>query len=234
MLFPILILAGGYGTRIRAKYPQVPKYLVPINGRPFAWHQLTLLKKKGFQKVVLCVGHQSDQVIDYIQDGAWLGLEVEYSFDASDGFGTGAAIKKASQNIASPFGVIYGDSYLDFSYRAVFKAFVESNRLGVMSVYRNDNALLSSNLAVENNQVIAYNKENPTLDMTYIDYGFSVFARDAFDHVNESAFDLSAVFVRLSQQKQLGAYRVDQRFYEVGSLKGIAALELYLQSQVYL
>jgi NDP-sugar pyrophosphorylase family protein len=59
---PVVILAGGLGTRVRAQSGALPKSLVDVAGAPFVAHQLRRLGAQGVRRVVFCVGHQGDQI----------------------------------------------------------------------------------------------------------------------------------------------------------------------------
>lgn len=226
---PVLILAGGLGTRISHAYPNIPKYLVPINDEPFALHQLRLLKKMGFNEIVLCVGYKKELIKTLLGDGKALGLRIQYSEDSDQPLGTGGAIKKAAQLVSSPFAVLYGDSYLDFDFKPVFHTFLDSQKSGLMTVYHNKNLLGKSNVAIKNNEVIFFDKENQTPDMDYIDYGFSLYSDTVFNCIKETSFDLSIVVKKLVRDKNLIAYEINHRFYEAGTVDGITDLEALLQ-----
>lgn len=226
---PVLILAGGLGTRIQSVYPNIPKYLVPVNGVPFALHQLRLLKKMGFHEIVLCVGYKKECIIDLLGDGKKLGLTIHYSAEEQP-LGTGGAIKKASQLVSSPFGVLYGDSYLDFDFSPVFQAFLESKKLGLMTVFHNKNKWVKSNVVVKNNEIVKFDKEKQVPEMEYIDYGFSLFSEKAFNDFNKVSFDLSDVVKKLIARQELSAYEIENQFYEVGTREGIKALEKYVST----
>ena len=76
---PVLMLAGGFGTRLRPMYDDGPKVLAPINDRPFLWYLLAALANSGFRRVVLCVGYRSDQIQRWLGNGSQFGLAVDYS-----------------------------------------------------------------------------------------------------------------------------------------------------------
>ena len=78
-----VILAGGLGTRLRPLTHDMPKVLVPIAGRPFLHYVLDMLSENGIQRIVICVGHLGDQVVDSIGNGEDFGCNVEYSFEVS-------------------------------------------------------------------------------------------------------------------------------------------------------
>src|ERR1700730_6402007 len=111
-MLPVAILAGGLATRLRPMTDRVPKALLSIAGRPFIFHQLTLLKYQGIHEVVLCVGHLGEQVKALVGDGRNLGLVIQYSFDGDQLLGTGGALKKALPLLGDDFLVLNGDSFL--------------------------------------------------------------------------------------------------------------------------
>ena len=98
-----------------------------------------------------------------------------------------------------------------------------------MTVFENRGRWERSNVEFQDGQVIAYDKSTPTSRMRHVDYGLSVFTRSAFDAVPEALdYDLETVFQYLIGRDELAAYEVGDRFYEIGSLKGIDELRRYL------
>jgi len=228
---PVLILAGGLGTRIADAYPDIPKYLVPLNGVPFAIQQLRLLKKMGFNEIILCVAYKKELIKALLGDGKKLGLHIQYCEDDDQQLGTGGAIKKAAQLVSSPFAVLYGDSYLDFDFLPVFQAFLNSKKSGLMTVYHNKNKWGKSNVVISNGEIIAFDKENQTPEMAFIDYGFSLYSGTVFSCFKERYFDLSDVTKKLVHDKNLAVYEINHRFYEAGTVESIADLERYLHNE---
>src|ERR1039458_2716300 len=80
-LMPAVILAGGLATRLRPLTEGIPKALIDVAGHPFLWHQLQLLKHRGIRRVVLLVGHLGESIQQRFQDGAELGIRIDYCFD---------------------------------------------------------------------------------------------------------------------------------------------------------
>ena len=73
-----VILAGGMGTRLRPVTEQIPKVMVPVNGKPFLLHLLELLRNQGIDDVVLCIGYLGEQVRDFFGNGESLGIRIRY------------------------------------------------------------------------------------------------------------------------------------------------------------
>ncbi len=228
---PIAILAGGLATRLHPITLTIPKSLVEVAGKPFIFHQLKLLKHKGISEVVLCVGKYGDQIQDYVGDGNDWGLKVDYSFDGPIQLGTGGALKKATKMLPDVFFVIYGDSYLDTDMLPVFEKFRAEGRPSLMTVYHNNNKYGKSNILFENGEIVRYDKVL-TSGMEHIDYGLSLFEKKVFDEwPQDKAFDLSEVHTRLIQRKEVSAFEVSERFYEVGSHEGLKETAEYIKNK---
>ena len=231
-MLPVAILAGGLATRLRPLTETIPKSLVEINGEPFLWHQLRLLRANGIESVVLCLGYLGEMVRESVGDGAAFGLHIEYSFDGPVLLGTAGALKRALPLLGSGFFVLYGDSYLPCDWAAVGRTFSESGKTGLMTVFRNHDRWDTSNVEFEGGRIVAYNKKLRTPRMQYIDYGLGVLRPAAFDRVPAGeAADLAALYQQLLGEGELAAYEVPDRFYEIGSFDGIQELARYLRMQ---
>ena len=210
----------------------VPKSLLEVNGEPFAMHQLRLLQANGIGRVVMCVGHLGALVQRAIGDGSALGLQVDYSFDGPSLLGTAGAIKNALPKLGESFFVMYGDSYLPCDYAAIARNFESAGVLGMMTVFRNEGKWDTSNLEFEAGKILAYSKKNRNPRMRYIDYGLGVFRAEAFYNLPVGqASDLTELYVDLLQRKQLAAYEVTERFYEIGSPEGLRETTDFLAAQ---
>ena len=228
--FPVAILAGGLGTRLRPITGSVPKSLVEINGEPFIAHQLRRLGGSGIGEIVLCIGFLGDQIREFVGDGSQFGMHVQYSDDTPSPLGTGGAIRKALPLLPESFFVLYGDSYLTCSFEAVQAAFVASGKEGLMTVFGNKGKWDVSNVEFAAGRVLAYDKNNRTSRMQHIDYGLGVFRRTAFENYGlDEPLDLCRVYQELLTRDELAAWEVSERFYEVGSFKGLRELCKFLR-----
>jgi NDP-sugar pyrophosphorylase family protein len=221
-LMPALILAGGLATRLRPLTETIPKTLIDIEGRPFLWHQLQLLKRNGIRRVVLAVGYLGERIQERFGDGSELEMSVDYSFDGPSLLGTAGAIRNALHLLPELFFVLYGDSYLPCDYRSIYAAFISSGRSGLMTVYRNDGLFDTSNVEYDGLRILKYDKTNRTPAMRHIDYGLGAFRRDAFAGLEAGRrCDLVEVYQALLRNGNLAAFEVRERFYEIGSPEGL-------------
>ena len=242
-MLPIVILAGGLATRLRPITETIPKSLVDVAGEPFVCRQLRYLKSQGISKVVMCTGYLGSMLEERVGTGKEFGLEVHYIADGAKLLGTGGAIKQAqavySAELGDSFFVLYGDSYLPIQMSRVQKIFQkstdknnkESQNLALMTVMKNQNQWDKSNVQFEDGRIVEYNKRSPNPKMSHIDYGLSILTPSSLDGypLNE-AFDLADLFHDLSVKGKLLGCEVQERFYEIGSHKGLEEATVYFVS----
>jgi len=225
----VALLAGGLATRLRPITEKIPKVLVSVAGKPFLEHQLALLRKQGLKRVVLCLGHLGEMVVEQFGHGSNYGIQLDYSFDGPKLLGTGGALKQALPKLSENFFVLYGDSYLTEPFGPVAEFFLRSGKLGLMTVYRNEGKYDTSNVIFGDGEIRLYDKQQRLPEMRHIDYGLSLFSQRAFDEwPSDQPFDLAAVMTRLVERRQMAGWEVKERFYEIGSHEGLEELKKLL------
>ena len=218
----IAILAGGLATRLYPLTKNIPKSMVMIAGKPFLQYQVELLRRHNITDIVLCVGHLSEQIKGYFGDGSRFGVRIRYSDEGERRLGTAGALKWAEPLLEDVFFVMFGDSYLMLDYKAIMDYFLAYDRLGLMVVYRNENRYDTSDVVIKDGLVVAYDKENPTPEMVYINEGLSILRKEALSFIPRGQpLSLQQFFRILIEQRQLLAFETKQRFYEIGSFAGL-------------
>jgi NDP-sugar pyrophosphorylase family protein len=227
-----VILAGGLGTRMRPLTETCPKTLLPVGGRPFAYHQLHWLAAQGVSEVVYSIGHHGDMIRSYWESEAPPVASIRYVDEGEQLRGTGGALRLALEQgaLQESFLVIYGDSFLPVAFQPVWDAFHSSGMPALMTVLRNEGRWDRSNALYRDGRVLLYDKSGGP-GIHYIDYGLSAFHRELFEDISEEVFDLSTLHHELSLRGRLAGFEVQERFYEIGSPTGLGDLERYLASR---
>ena len=229
---PVAILAGGLAQRLRPLTEKIPKALLQVGGRPFLAHQLELLSERGIRRVVLCLGHLGERVVQEFGDGQAWNVQLDYSFDGPVLLGTGGAIRQALPKLGPRFFILYGDSYLTAPLHPLVSAFERSGKRGLMTVYRNEGCYDASNVVFVDGQIEVYDKRRRRPEMRHIDYGLSLVCAQVFEEwPAQQNFDLAEVMGNLVSQRQLAGYEVPDRFYEIGSPAGLAELEALVKNR---
>jgi mannose-1-phosphate guanylyltransferase/phosphomannomutase len=112
-----VIMAGGFGTRLRPLTMSIPKPMVPLANRPMMGHIVELLKRHGIHDVVSVLYFQPEQITSYFEDGAAFGISMAYMTAEAD-YGTAGAVKNAQSMLSERFIIISGDVLTDFDISA--------------------------------------------------------------------------------------------------------------------
>jgi NDP-sugar pyrophosphorylase family protein len=235
MALPCVILAGGLATRMRPMTERVPKTLLPVRGTPFADLQLTWLRAQGIEHVVYSLGHQASAIREHVGDGTRYGLHVVYVDEGAELRGTGGALRLAVETgaVRDAFFALNGDSYLTVDLSVVERAFESSDLPALMTVLRNDDRWDASNAIVEDGRVVLYDKRRPAdrrAAMRWIDYGISILRAGVVAEriPSRAKADMADLMRDLSIAGRLAAFEVSERFYEIGSPRGLRDLEAHL------
>ena len=202
-----VILAGGLGTRMRPLTESCPKTLLPVRGRPFAYHQLHWLASQGVSEVVYCIGHRGDLIRRYWAMESCPVRSIGWVDEGERLRGTGGALRLACQQgvLEDSFLVIYGDSFLPVRFAPVWQAFQNRAEPALMTVLRNEGRWDSSNVVYEDGRVVLYDKR-PAPEMHHIDYGLLAFRRELFEEFTPEVFDLAVLMHELSVGGRLSGH----------------------------
>jgi|Deesub1362A_J573_1020465.scaffolds.fasta_scaffold00003_125 NDP-sugar pyrophosphorylase family protein len=130
-----VILAGGYGKRLRPLTNKLPKNLIQINDKPIIHHQIEWLKNQGVKRFLILTGYLSDKIVDYLGDGSRLGVEITYSKE-EEPLGTGGAIKNAEGILSKEdeFILVNGDIITNLNIYSLIEAMEKHDEcIGVLS-----------------------------------------------------------------------------------------------------
>jgi MurNAc alpha-1-phosphate uridylyltransferase len=229
-----VVLAGGLGRRMLPDTERLPKCLLPVAGRPFVDWQMAWLAAHGVEHVIMSIGYKGDLVGRHLGNGRQFGLEVSYVDEGDARLGTGGALRLAADTgvVDSSFLVLYGDSYLATDLGEIERAYATQSAPVLMTVYCDDQGLERPNAVFDGAMVTQYQKglEDPPATMRYVDYGISVWDRRVIESMVPSGTvaDLADLLQALSESGQLAGMEMQERFYEIGSPRGLRELELHL------
>jgi len=112
-----VILAGGFGTRLKHILPNTPKPMADINGKPFLQLLINYLEKQGFTEFVISTHYLKEQIASYFE------AQSNISFAPEDEpLGTGGAILNSIKNLSGDVAVINGDTFLEIDFASFWAA----------------------------------------------------------------------------------------------------------------
>ena len=201
---PVVILAGGLGTRLREATENVPKPLVEIGEKPILWHIMKLYSDHGFKRFVLCLGYKSwlikqfflsyrEQVLDFTLE---LGSGAEPRFENTNGdedwtitFAetglhtmTGGRLWRVRDYIDSDtFMFTYGDGIGAVDIGALLDHHEASGRVATVTGVHPTSRF--GEMDVRDGRAVSFNEKPATEG--FVSGGFFVLNRDFFDYMND-------------------------------------------------
>lgn len=213
-----IILAGGFGTRLREVVADVPKPIAPIAGQPFLNYILKYLKHFGFEKVVLSVGYQGEKIHELYGD-EFEGIQLEYAFE-DEPLGTGGAIKFSMEKTsAEEVLVLNGDTFFEVDLDELYE--LHESLLGdVTMVLREVEKPDRYGTVVlgEYSRVNQFNEKQEGLDSGLINGGVYLIDRGAFELVPlEQKFSIEQDFyAKYLKEIKLHGYISTGYFIDIG------------------
>jgi NDP-sugar pyrophosphorylase family protein len=226
-----LILAGGLGTRLRGVLADLPKVLAPVLGRPFLSHLLDALDAAGVRQVTLCTGYMAEKV-EHAFGQKHKRLTLRYSREKQP-LGTGGALRQAAASQAGDcFLAMNGDSYVACDL-AAFHAWHRQHDFAASLVLTrvNDAARFGTVEADENGVIHGFHEKQGRAKPGWINAGVYLLSRDlllslpAQDVVSIERDGFPAWLTR-----QLGGFRVEAPFLDIGTPESLAEAERFLSS----
>jgi D-glycero-alpha-D-manno-heptose 1-phosphate guanylyltransferase len=214
----LLVLAGGFGTRLHSLFSEIPKPMAPIGNIPFLSMQIENWKKQGVKSMSFMLHHMSEQIIDFLISQrlhSLNGLEVDWLVEPIP-MGTGGAIANAVHqlNIEGDFLVINADTWLGDGILSVYEE--SAPAIGVKKVRvisRFGHVLIDPDGFVSS----LSEKNNIEVEDGWINAGLVKVSSKEFDSWNGSPFSLERVTLpALANAGRLKAVKLKGDFIDIG------------------
>lgn len=210
------MLAGGFGTRLRERVPDLPKAMAPVAGRPFLEFLLDSLRAGGICDVVLSVGYRNEAIFKHFGD-YYAGIAIRYCVEQQP-LGTGGAIAYAlSQEPFETALILNGDTFLDLDYRVLLHWYAEEPKSVAMVLRHQPDVARYGAVLTSGERVVGFaekGRSGPGL----INAGVYIVQSDifaGFDHAETFSFETDFL-QRHCLTLQPRAYVSDAYFIDIG------------------
>lgn len=155
----IVVIAGGQGTRIASVNNEIPKAMIPINGKPILEYEVEMAKQYGYTDFLFIIGYMGDQIENYFGNGEKWGVSIEY-FKETKPLGTAGALGFLKDKLTEDFFVFYGDTVMDFDMQHMLEFHGNRNADATLFLHPNDHPYDSDIVALDAEQRVMkfYNK----------------------------------------------------------------------------
>ncbi len=241
----VLLLAGGFGTRLSEETVTKPKPMVEVGGKPILWHIMKMYAAHGYKEFVVLLGYKGAYIKEYFADyylqesDITVDLatnETTYHNTESEDWKvtlvdtglhtmTGGRVKRAAKYInGEPFMLTYGDGVSDVNITELVKFHKAHGKLATMTSVLPEGRF--GMLDIDDSNAITSFKEKPKSETGFINGGFFVCQPEVLDHIEDDTtiFERKPL-ERLAADKQLLAYKHSGFWQCMDSLKDKMNLE---------
>lgn len=210
-----IILAGGFGTRLRKVVSDVPKPMAPMDsdGTPFLQLLLEYLRKEGIKHIVLATGYKSEMISDFFGN-RYRDIEISYSVE-KDPLLTGGAIKQAlRQCTQESVFVLNGDTYFDVSLSDLKKVHDANGADLTIALKPMHGFERYGTVEIKGNRIISFH-EKKYCDHGLINGGIYIINRSLLNN-EENKFSFEIYLEKHVQDLKIIGYDTNQYFIDIG------------------
>jgi mannose-1-phosphate guanylyltransferase/phosphomannomutase len=163
-----VIMAGGFGTRLRPLTTHIPKPLVPVGNVPIMEHTVRLLTRHGFTDLLVLLYFLPETITGHFGDGSRWGVRMTYATPTAD-LGTAGAVKFAAGDLGEPVLVISGDVLTDFDLQAAVRSHQQRGAEASIVLTRVDSPLAYGIVIIDESGRIVRFLEKPSWGEVFSD-----------------------------------------------------------------
>jgi NDP-sugar pyrophosphorylase family protein len=215
---PLVVLAGGLGTRLRPVTRDGPKALADVAGEPMLLRALTHWRASGARRAVVCLGHHADNVELALRNWG-LDLQISVSKEPSP-LGTGGAVRYALGQLPEEFFVVNGDTLIDVSLEAVWRWHRRGAWRGTLLVHHGPDVEGDRLETATDGAVVALAGRGPALGPYSVFAGVALLNRSLFKSMRSGTvanLETDVLAPAVASGVRLGALCTRRRFFDLGT-----------------
>ncbi|MCL4435313.1 MAG: nucleotidyltransferase family protein [Thaumarchaeota archaeon] len=228
-----VILAGGFGKRLRPLTNVKPKPLILVSGIPILLWQIDWLKKHGVNEIIICAGYLKERIFDYIGDGSKFGVSVKYAIEETP-LGTGGALRNAEKLLngeQEAFLMLNGDILTNLDPQKLRASLDEGHALASIAVIPLPSPY--GVIDIEDTGVITGFREKPRLDGYWINAGIYCLSPKILESLPKQGNIETTAFPDLAKKGLIKATRYkDVVWRSIDSHKDIEEAEKELKHEL--
>lgn len=226
----VVILAGGYGTRISEESHLKPKPMIEIGGKPILWHIMKEYSHYGFYEFIICCGYKQHVIKEYFADYYLHNSDITFDFSAENKMTihnnvaepwkvtlidtglntmTGGRIKRIQPYVGDEtFMLTYGDAVSNVNIKELYDFHKKNGKFATLTAVKVDQRF--GVLEIDGTNTIESFREKSNKDGAYINGGYMVLEPQVFNYLegDKTVFEKKPL-AALANEGQLKAYKFD-------------------------
>ena len=226
-----VIMAGGKGSRLRSiTNDEIPKPMVPVDGKPLLEYQVEALKEYGIKKIIMIVGHLGEKIMDHFKDGKDFGVDIDYIVEKEPLGTAGAFYYLKDKTEAKDFLLVFGDVFFDIDFDRMEDFHFKNAALTTLLAHPNGHPYDSDLIQTDDNgKVIGFDSKNNVRDYWYdnmVNAGMYIINRELLELVGEPVkidFEKDILANQVKNEANIYAYHSPEYVKDVGTVDRINA-----------
>lgn len=241
----VVILAGGYGTRISEESHLKPKPMIEIGGKPILWHIMKWYSYYGFNEFIICCGYMQHVIKQWFANYYLYNCDVTFDFtddnklivhsndvekwkvtliDTGLDTGTGGRIKQIQKYVGDePFMMTYGDGVSNVNLSDLLQFHQENQSIVTLTAAKIQQRF--GVLTIDDKSNITSFREKSESDSERVNAGFMVMEPEVFDYINEDVYFEKEPLENLAKEGKLSAYKFDGFWKPMDTMRDKMRLE---------
>lgn len=225
-----VILAGGRGERLRPLTDDVPKPMVPVNGRPFLDYLINSLLQVNIKHILMLGGYKNEIIIKEYGKSLKNGIKIDYSIGTVDDQ-TGRRLLNAYDLLDNHFLLLYGDNYWPIELDQMLRLYKEKNAKVSTTVFSNKYGTgeygKGNNVEVGSGSFVRrYDKKRKSDNLNGVDIGYFIVSKSAINPGMGGNISFEEdILPELIKEKQLTAYVTDTQYYYITDIDTLRTFE---------
>jgi dTDP-glucose pyrophosphorylase len=215
---PVIIMAGGFGKRLKPYTSNCPKPMLEIGGKPMLEHIINNLKSQGFRKVLISVNYLSENIINYFKTGKNFGVSIEYIKEEKP-LGTLGSLGLFKDIYKKPVLVVNGDTLTNINLKEMLNFHLKNKSHATMAV----KVMINSNPygVVKSKGLLVENFQEKPIEKIYINAGVYVISNTVIDLIKKnSKIDAPKFLMQLKKKKKkVIIFPAHEEWNEIGTVE---------------
>lgn len=214
---PVILMAGGLGSRLSALTQNCPKPLLPIGNQPVLQTILENFISYGFHKFYISVNYKAEMIMDYFGNGSRWDVSIEYIHEDKR-MGTAGALSRLQERPQQPFFVMNGDILTKINFLQLLDFHTEHKAAATMCAYKYELQIPYGVLKVDRYRLQEIT-EKPTQSF-FVNAGIYVLEPDTLDHIPaDTFFDMPSLFEKIIASGQESAvFPIREYWLDIGKM----------------
>jgi len=214
-----ILLAGGKGTRMRPFTYEIPKPMIPVQGRPLIQHQVELLRKYGVKEIIFSIGYMGDKIKEYFGNGSRLGVNISYIEEDKE-MGTAGPLNLIKEKLDETFLMFNGDVLANIDLNDFVSFHEEKKGLATIALTAVPDPSRFGVARLRGDNILEFVEKPPPGKeaSNLINAGVYVLEPEVLRYIPKGkAMMEKDVFPKLAKKGKLFGYHFDGQWYDTGS-----------------